>query len=332
MPRFLTLALAASLSSFACSKDESVTTGLDDASTEPVLLPDGAPNPLLPDGAPRPDSSGIDSGITDSAPPDTAVADSGQPDVGAPDSGAPDSGGPGTPGVIGNTGIAAWDALPAAEKNKVKVFRTTFQHQSVGQDLEDGCEDNGFPWEYFGPGQSTLRDGLNGGLFAASNGNPGAKIAEWQAAGLRVKSTLRVAMMKFGYADVTVAMLPAAEAAYLAATNTLKAQGLRVLHVTPPLVFDTSQNPPKMQMRTWMLATFTGDVIYDFQDIESTDATTGARCEVGGVWHICQNVRSRSGCASKGQGIDGPGQGHLCAAQAQRISKAMLYAIYQAGI
>jgi len=42
---------------------------------------------------------------------------------------------------------------------------------------------------------------------------------------------------------------------------------------------------------------------------------------------ICASIRSREGCASAGQGIDGPGQGHLCEAEATRAAKALLYAI-----
>lgn len=42
------------------------------------------------------------------------------------------------------------------------------------------------------------------------------------------------------------------------------------------------------------------------------------------------SIRSREGCASEGQGIDGPGQGHLCAAEAKRLAKALLFAVHLA--
>ena len=111
----------------------------------------------------------------------------------------------------------------------------------------------------------------------------------------------------------------------------IRQRGTAVVHVTPPLVFDVAENPAKQTMRAWMLSQFAGDVILDFADLESTDPATGARCEEGGVWRICPGIRSREGCASEGQGIDGPGQGHLCAAEAKRLARALLFAIHLAG-
>lgn len=110
----------------------------------------------------------------------------------------------------------------------------------------------------------------------------------------------------------------------------MRARGLAVVHVTPPLVYDVAENPAKQAMRTWMIEQFPADVIFDLTDIESTDPSTGARCEEGGVWRICPSIRSREGCASEGQGVDGPGQGHLCATEAARIAKALLLAIHSA--
>ncbi len=302
-----------------------------DPATVPPILPDGAPNPIfdasLPDGAVLP---GFDAGRTDagrdaSTPPADAGRDSSTPPV--------DAGNPGTPGIIGIAGIASWDALAAAEKAKVNQFRSAFFHQSVGQDLEDGLKANGISIEFIDRNSTLSKPGFHGGPFMADNGQGVQKIDEWRNFSTRNGSTrLRVAIMKFGYADLTAGSLASVQAAYLSATNTLKNAGIRVLHVTPPLVFDQTENPPKLSTRQWMLTTFPTDVIFDLSDIESTDAAAGGtRCQVGGVWHICQSVRSRTGCASLSQGIDGPGQGHLCYQQAIRISKAYAYAIYQAG-
>ena len=50
----------------------------------------------------------------------------------------------GLPGVVGTKGISDWDALPAKEKDRIKGWNTLFLHQSVGQDIEEGCAANGF--------------------------------------------------------------------------------------------------------------------------------------------------------------------------------------------
>lgn len=232
--------------------------------------------------------------------------------------------------LVGVDAIAAWDALPEAERERVRSIPTLFLHQSVGQDLEDGAKALGFPFEYYGPNQASVAAGLNGGIFVdvggVSNGDAAAKLAVWREHTGK-HAALKVAMMKFGYADVLPESLEAAKSGYRDAVAAIRARGTKVLHVTPPLVFDTAENPAKQTLRAWMLASFPDDVIFDLTDLESTDPSTGARCEVGGVWRICPSIRSREGCASEGQGIDGPGQGHLCAAEAARLAKAMLFAI-----
>ncbi len=240
---------------------------------------------------------------------------------------------PGTPGVVSMDGIAAWDALPTTEKAKVVSWNSLFLHQSVGTDLEDGSDENGYTFEYYGPDQQ-LASGLSGGIFVdvspgLSNGNPLEKLNVFKANVLKHKASLQVAIMKFGYADVRDKDLMQVQSEYEKVTNEIKAAGVRVLHVTPPLVFDTNENAPKMKMRTWMLDTFKQDIIFDFQDIESQ--SSGSRCQVNNIWQICQSNRSTTSCPSKGQGIDGDGAGHLCQTAAARISKAFLYAIYQAG-
>lgn len=235
--------------------------------------------------------------------------------------------------VVGPAAIAAWDGLSPGERERVKAVPTLFLHQSVGQDLEDGAKALGFPFEYYGPGQATIAAGLNGGIFvdvgAVSNGDPTAKLAVWREHVAKHPS-LQVAVMKFGYADVLPGTLEVAKRGYLEAVTEIRKRGATVVHVTPPLVFDVSENPTKQTMRAWMLTQFAGDVIFDLADLESTDPSTGARCEEGGVWRICPSIRSREGCASEGQGIDGPGQGHLCAAEAKRLAKALLFALHLA--
>ena len=306
--RTLRLLLLAALSSATCSPDATPAASKAAPPASPTSVPVPTPTPAsVPVPAPA-------AAPTSPAP---AVASAG---------GAQSR-------VVGPAAIAAWDGLSPGERERVKTVPTLFLHQSVGQDLEDGAKALGFPFEYYGPGQATIAAGLNGGIFvdvgAVSNGDPTAKLAVWREHVAKHPS-LKVAVMKFGYADVLPGTLEVAKREYLAAVTEIRKRGATVVHVTPPLVFDVSENPAKQTMRAWMLTQFAGDVIFDFADLESTDPSTGARCEEGGVWRICPSIRSREGCASEGQGIDGPGQGHLCAAEAKRLAKALLFAVHLA--
>jgi len=247
---------------------------------------------------------------------------------------------PAGPNVVGVAGIAAWDAL--ADKDAIKAFPSLYLHQSVGQDLEDGAEDVGYPFEYYGPGAAagSVEVGLNGGLFTdvgpVDNGKPLAKINVVRREFQKQKSKLKVLVFSFGYADVLESVdedgksvtLDQVFAEYKKLVAEVKAAGVRFVHVTPPLVFDTATNAPKMQLRALIVDTFKDDRIFDLTDIESLDG--GKRCEVGGVWHICQANRSSAACPSKSQGVDTEGQGHLCSKKAAEFSKALLFAIHSA--
>jgi hypothetical protein len=224
--------------------------------------------------------------------------------------------------------------LSAPERDALKTVRTLYLHQSVGQDLEDGAEANGYKFEYVGPDTTTLGAGLHGGIFVdvgrIANGEPLKKIDVFRTVFRRLRPRPQVASFSFGYADVRDADLDAVKAAYRAVVAEVKQAGAEFVHVTPPLVFSVEENPAKMRLRTFMLENFRDDVIFDLQDIESQDA--GKRCEVGGTWRICASVRSTAACPSKGQGIDGDGAGHLCEARAKDIARAMLTAFAQAGV
>lgn len=245
---------------------------------------------------------------------------------------------PAGPKVIGAAGIAAWDAV--GDKDAVKTFPSLYLHQSVGQDLEDGAKSIGFPFEYYGPNQSSVANGLNGGIFTdvgpVDNGKPLSKMNVVRREFQKHKGRLKVMSFSFGYADVLDSVddagrtvtLPETLAEYKKLVDEVKAAGIKFVHITPPLVFDPSTNAPKMQMRSYMIDTFKDDFIFDLTDIESMDG--GARCEKGGVWHICQANRSTAECPSVGQGVDGDGQGHLCSKKAALFSKALLYAFHSA--
>lgn len=294
----------------ACSSTTPTETADGGSPTNPTTTPTSTTPPTsttAPDGAvlPLPDGS---------VPPPPG------------DGGAPAK-------VVGTAGIAAWQALPANEKAKVNTTASLFLHQSVGQDLEDGVESLGLTYKTY---TTTVSAGLNGQIFrqfGVDNGNPTQKTARWQTESVKAgNAALAVTLMKYGYADVTAPLLATAKTAYMNAVTAIKAAGKKVVHVTPPLVFDTTENPPKLQFRDWLFQTYPNDVIYDIEDIESTHPTTGARCEVGGVWRICQEVRSTATCTSpqSSAGGDDPSQGHLCPTQATRIAPSFLYAIYLA--
>lgn len=240
--------------------------------------------------------------------------------------------GKGQPGVVGLSGIDAWDKLPASEKNRIKGWNTIFMHQSVGGDLEDGAEANGFKFEYFD--LSSAPKGLSGNVFSVSNGDPMGKMAEFKKNALAHKSVLKIAVFKFGYADINDGNIEQVKTAYKQMVDDLRGQipNLRFIHITPPLIYIVTKddgNAAKMAVAQWMKDTFRDkDVIYELEEIESNNGS----CKLGNVLRICDENRSTAGCSSKNQGVDAAeGQGHLCEKAASRISKAFLMSIYNAG-
>lgn len=245
--------------------------------------------------------------------------------------------GSGKPGIVGTAGVAAWDGLPDAEKNRIKGWNTLFLHQSVGQDLEEGCKANGFPWEYYGNGDK-VNKGLMGGIFVdvgnIPNGNPYEKIRVFKEQILNSKEVVKIGVFKFGYADIDDDNYLQVEAAYKNMVVELKSaiSGFRMVHVTPPLVFSTEAydgNSARMKVGQWMKTTFAAtDVIFDLQALESNDGA----CQVQGVWRICEENRNSASDPSDVNGIDtSPGQGHIGKKAGQRIAKALLMSIYNSG-
>lgn len=234
--------------------------------------------------------------------------------------------------LVGPSGVADWNALPQGEKDRIKSLPILYLHQSVGQDLEDGSEANGFKFEYFGPQSTALVSGPNGGIFTdvgnVPNGEPFKKMDVVRRSLKVTKNAAKIVSFSFGYADVRDEDLAKVSAEYQKLVAEVKASGARFVHVTPPLVYSVAENPPKQKLRDFMLKTFKDDVIFDLQDVESLDG--GKRCQEGGVWRICQANRSTAACPSKGQGIDGDGAGHLCERKAKDIAKGLLYAFYLA--
>jgi hypothetical protein len=246
--------------------------------------------------------------------------------------------GNGQPGVVGLSGIEAWDKLSATEKSRVTGWNSLFVHASVGGDLEDGCQNNGYKFEFYDG--TKLYDGLNGADWNSinngnniSNGEPDKKMAAFKREVLEQKVKLQIAMFKFGYADITDANVETVKTAYKQLIDELRAGGIkRFVHITPPLVYIVTKddgNAAKMKVGQWMKDTFKAqDVVFDLQEIESDNGA----CKLGTVWTICDKYRSTAACPSKGQGVDAPeGQGHLCEREANRISKAFLMSIYNAG-
>ena len=245
--------------------------------------------------------------------------------------------GPGLPGVVGTSAILAWDAIPINEKNRIKTWNALFLHQSVGQDLEEGCKANGFPFEYFGA-TDIVDKGLMGGIFVdvggIANGDPYEKIRVFKEAVLRSKGKINLAIFKFGYADITEQNYSAVQTAYQDMVTALKKDipNLRWIHMTPPLVYSVESDEgtaARMKVGDWMRKTLAAnDVVFDLQARESNDGA----CQVAGVWRICPENRNSASDPSEVNGIDtSDGQGHIGKKAGQRISKALLLSIYNAG-
>lgn len=245
--------------------------------------------------------------------------------------------GKGQPGSVGIAGIDAWDKLASSEKDRIKNWNALFLHQSVGQDLEEGAKANGFPFDYYGPNDKT-DGGLRGGIFVdvggIANGNPSEKIRVFRENATRNKDLLQIAIFKFGYADIMDDNFEKVKTEYKAFVDALRAQSpnLRFVHVTPPLVYSTTSfegNAAKMKVGQWMKDTFRGtDVIFDLQALEANDGA----CQQSNVWRICPENRNSASDPSDVNGIDSSdGQGHIGKKAGQRISKALLMSIYNAG-
>ncbi len=245
--------------------------------------------------------------------------------------------GKGQPGSVGIAGIEAWDKLASSEKDRIKNWNALFLHQSVGQDLEEGAKANGFPFDYYGPNDKT-EGGLRGGIFVdvggIANGNPSEKIRVFRENATRNKDLLQIAIFKFGYADIMDDNFEKVKTEYKAFVDALRAQSpnLRFVHVTPPLVYSTTSfegNAAKMKVGQWMKDTFKGtDVIFDLQALEANDGA----CQQSNVWRICPENRNSASDPSDVNGIDSSdGQGHIGKKAGQRISKALLMSIYNAG-
>lgn len=245
--------------------------------------------------------------------------------------------GTGKPGTVGTADVAAWDFLSDSEKNRIKTWNTLFLHQSVGQDLEEGCKANGFPWEYYGNG-NMVNKGLMGGIFVdvgnIPNGNPFEKIRVFKEQVLHSKEIIQIGVFKFGYADIDENNYQQVQTAYQNMVTELKSKvsGFRMVHVTPPLVFSVEPyegNLARVKVGQWMKSTFAAtDVIFDLQALESNDGA----CQENGVWRICEENRNSASDPSDVNGIDtSPGQGHIGKKAGKRISKALLMSIYNAG-
>jgi len=160
------------------------------------------------------------------------------------------------------------------------------------------------------------------------------KMAEFKKNVIAHQASVKIAIFKFGYADISDTNKEDIKTAYKKMIDELRTQvtGIRFVHITPPLIYIVTRddgNAAKMNVAQWMKDTFKDkDVIYELQQIESNNGA----CKLGNVLRICDENRSTAGCSSKNQGVDAAeGQGHLCEKAAVRISKAFLMSIYNAG-
>ena len=151
---------------------------------------------------------------------------------------------------------------------------------------------------------------------------------------LNSRDVVKIGVFKFGYADIDDNNYTQVQTAYKAMVDELKSKvnGFRTLHMTPPLVYSVESydgNAARMKVGQWMRSTLAAtDVIFDLQALESDDGA----CQLNGVWRICSENRNTASDPSDVNGIDtSDGQGHIGKKAGQRISKALLMSIYNAG-
>lgn len=323
MRKHVFLALAGACLVCACSSSSSSSgdIGPGTVDTDGGPLADATSPGADSSAKPTPDSAtpGADTGAppNDSAPP---VADTGTPPG---DSAIPSSGG----SIVGTGGVASFASITAADQTALKAAHVWFTHASVGENIVGGASAVGFPFASVWSKSELAAHGLSETADLGSfNAEPLKKITSFQNRMLQddFGSAATIAGMKFCYIDFnTSTNLGTLQTAYAAAIGAIRAKfpTVRLFHVTPPLVpagaSDVAVNTSRVAMGDWMKTTYgTGDVVFDLEDVESTDASGGA-CQASGRKVLCS-------------AYDGDGSGHLNSAGAQRTAKAFLYALHLA--
>jgi hypothetical protein len=222
--------------------------------------------------------------------------------------------------VIGVDGIAAFDALTAADKSALKSTKIVFFHASVGGNILDGATALGFPFAKVASARDLASASLGEHDYGEHNGKPFEKLDAFTAFMSGAKDA-KLAGAKLCWTDFDhYTDLGKLEAAYARAVASVHASApsTRVFHVGPPLMSAkaSKDNPLRIDYTAWLKSTFAArEIVLDLPAIQSTDAK-GQPCTDGKTRVMCDAYASD--------------EGHLNDAGATRAAKAFLYALHVA--
>jgi hypothetical protein len=220
-------------------------------------------------------------------------------------------------GVVGPEGVAAFDALAPAEKERIKGAKVFFGHQSVGQNTIEGAAALGFKFEEV-KGATDYSGPKLGHAFLDKNREPLQKIQGFDQMVGKIGSA-DVAGMKLCWIDFdTKSDVARVQNAYVSTINKVVDQNPKthLFHVTPPLTTDDPKlNKARVAYGEWMKNTYADKaVVFDLGAVISTKEG-GSACEAGGARKLCDEWASD--------------EGHLNDKGKERAAKALLYAIYR---
>ncbi|NUP09567.1 MAG: hypothetical protein HOW73_26275 [Polyangiaceae bacterium] len=224
-------------------------------------------------------------------------------------------------GVIGPSGVAAFDALGQEDLKRLRGARIFFGHQSVGNNLIDAAKALGYGFRHVDSDADFAMAGL-GEAPVLDNHDPHRKVRSFAELLVEKKVAERadLAGFKLCYVDFESSMKVAGlREAYTAKMDELRAAypKLRLFHVTPPLTTTGhAENRARLDFGDWLKTTYGNrDVVVDLAAIES-EMPDGKLCTSNGVRSLCRDYASDSG--------------HLKAEGATRGAKALLYGFARA--
>jgi hypothetical protein len=238
-------------------------------------------------------------------------------------------------------GVQAFEQMSAAAKNALAQTRVYFHHMSVGGNLLSGSNHYDPPWvagtnglgyvfDYVdGPSSYTSGQMLGEQVFG-QNGDPMAKIQMFQdfVGNKGIGAVVAVAGMKFCYSDLLANSgagqdLNAVQQSYASMMSSLKGAypSVSFFHITPPLQpgnqwQTVENNNHRIALGAWLRSTYTGDIVFDLEAVEST-AGNGTSCAQGGTPVLCDEWKADN-------------DGHMNDIGSTRAAKAFLYALHLA--
>lgn len=233
-----------------------------------------------------------------------------------PTGGAKGGGGVAT-GVIGPDAASLFDALPQAERDKIKAAKVFFGHQSVGGNILEGAAALGYTFTEVSGAGDYDKPRL-GHALVGSNREPLSKIQHFDAMLGKIGAP-DVAAMKLCWIDFGPRTdVRKVQSAYVETINGIVGSHPKthLFHVTPPLTTDDpSLNKARVAYGDWLKNTYKGTaIVLDLGGLESTKPD-GSACTEGDARRLCDEYASD--------------EGHLNAAGEARVAKAFLYAVYK---